>query len=108
MLQCYASVRLHIALNLVLLLAVRARRQCTDHCVDARGGSRLKKPSLKLHQVTGLELVHHLTNLFGVASVYLVGIGSPRRGELTSVSDGRTRDHGLHRIRAHRGSSRDS
>jgi hypothetical protein len=49
MLQGYASVRLCIAFNLVLQLAVRARRQCAHHRVDARGGSRLKKPSLKLH-----------------------------------------------------------
>ena len=48
-LQGYASVLLNIAFDLVLELAVRARRQGAHHRVDARGGSRLEEPSLKLH-----------------------------------------------------------
>ena len=47
--QGYASVRLGNALDLVLQMAVRARRQHAHDGVDARRGSRLEKPSLKLH-----------------------------------------------------------
>jgi hypothetical protein len=49
MLEGYTCVRLHIVFDLVLQLAVSARRQCAHHRIDARGGSRLEKPSLKLH-----------------------------------------------------------
>ena len=49
MLQSYASVRLNIAFDLVLQLAVRARRQGAHDRIDAGSRSRLEKSSLKLH-----------------------------------------------------------
>jgi hypothetical protein len=77
MLKGYTCVRLHIAFNLVLQLAVRARRQGAHHLVNALGGSRLEKPSLVLHWVTGLELVHHLASPFHVPPSTLVVFPPP-------------------------------
>jgi hypothetical protein len=51
-----ASVRLPVALHLVLQ-AVSPCRQRAHDCVDAWCSSRLKKAALKLDQITGSELV---------------------------------------------------